>query len=128
MEVRLFKSNLDAFWGTTKNILTAVEGHPFLAIPLIIFGFIQNWTPLAAIILGVANSTPSLLIVGLSTYFLQYFSFFSVRRLIDSKPLKLLFFPLSPVIASCCIIRALIIRSQGSILWRGRKIKVTEKE
>jgi glycosyltransferase involved in cell wall biosynthesis len=124
LQVRLFKTNLDAFFGTTKNILGAVEGHIWLAIPLMILGFIQNWIPLFAVILGVLNANLFLLLVGLIAYCFQYISFFSIKRLLRFRPLKLLFFPLAPIAAACCIIRALVSHTKGSILWRGREIKV----
>jgi glycosyltransferase involved in cell wall biosynthesis len=124
LQVRLFKTNLDAFWGNTKNILVAVEGHVWLAIPLMILGFLQNWMPLIAVVLGVLNTNPLLLLVGLTTYGFQYLSFFSVRRLVRFRPLKLLFFPLVAIVAACCILRALVSHTKGSILWRGREIKV----
>ncbi len=124
LKVRLFKTNLDAFWGNTKNILVAVEGHVWLAIPLMILGFLQNWMPLLAVVLGVLNTNSLLLLVGLTTYGVQYLSFFSVRRLMRFRPLKLLFFPLVAIVAACCILRALVSHTKGSILWRGREIKV----
>ena len=124
LKVRLFKTNLDAFWGNTKNILVAVEGHVWLAIPLMILGFLQNWMPLLAVVLGVLNTNSLLLLVGLTTYGVQYLSFFSVRRLMRFRPLKLLFFPLVAIVAACCISRALVSHTKGSILWRGREIKV----
>ena len=126
LRVRLFKSNLDAFWGTTKNILGAVEGHMWLAAPLMILGFLQNWMPLFAVILGVLNANILLLLVGLISYCFQYLSFFSVKRLLRFKPLKLLFFPLAPVVAACCITRAMISHAKGTIYWREREIKVRE--
>lgn len=124
LRVRLFKNSHDAFWGTTKNILVAVEGHPWLAIPLIILGVLQNWTPLFAVALGVLNSNGLLLLVGVTTYAIQYLSFFSVRRLMGFRPLKLLFFPLAAIVSSCCILRALSYHFKGAIYWRGREIKV----
>lgn len=124
LQVRLFKTNLDAFWGNTKNILVAVEGHVWLAIPLLILGFIQNWTPLLAVVLGILKANSLLLLVGMFAYVFQYFSFFTIRRLMRFRPLKLLFFPLAAVVAACCIMRALVSHTKGSILWRGREIKV----
>ena len=124
LRVRLFKNPHDAFWGTTKNILVAVEGHPWLAIPLIILGILQNWTPLFAIALGVLNPNGLLLFVGVTTYGIQYLSFFSVRRLLGFHPLKLVFFPLAAIVAACCILRALTYHIKGTIFWRGREIKV----
>ncbi|UCF83550.1 MAG: glycosyltransferase [Desulfobacteraceae bacterium] len=124
LRVRLFKNVSDTFWGTTKNILVAVEGHPWLGIPLIILGVLQNWTPLFAVALGVLSRDGFLLLVGVATYGIQYLSFFSVQRLLDFRPLKLLFFPLAAIVAACCILRALSYHIKGAILWRGREIKV----
>jgi glycosyltransferase involved in cell wall biosynthesis len=124
LRVRLFKNNRDAFWGTTKNILVAVEGHWWLAILLIILGVVQNLAPLFAVAIGLFKTNGLLLMVGIATYGIQYFSFFSVRRLFHFHPLKLLFFPLVAVVATCCIIRALISHVKGAIFWRGREIKV----
>lgn len=124
LRVRLFKNAHDAFWGTTKNILTAVEEHLWLALPLMILGVLQNWTPLYAMTLGVVYHDGLLLQVGLAAYGLQYLSFFTVRRMVGFHPIKLLFFPLSAIVAGCCIIRALSYHYKGAIFWRGREIKV----
>jgi hypothetical protein len=124
LQVRLFKNNHDAFWGTTKNILVAVEGHLWLAIPLLILGVLQNLAPLFAVALGLLKADGLLLIVGIATYGIQYFSFFSVRRLFHFHPFKLLFFPLVAIDATCCIFRALVFHVKGAIIWRGREIKV----
>jgi glycosyltransferase involved in cell wall biosynthesis len=124
LQVRLFKNNRDAFWGTTKNILVAVEGHLWLAIPLIILGVVQNLAPLFAVALGLLKNNGPLLLIGMATYGIQYFSFFTVRRLFLFYPLKLLFFPLVAIVATCCIVRALISHTKGAIFWRGREIKV----
>jgi hypothetical protein len=125
LQVRLFKNNRDAFWGTTKNILVAVEGHLWLAVPLIILGVVQNLAPLFAMALGLLKTNLFLLITGAAAYGIQYFSFFTVRRLFRFHPLKLLFFPLSAIVATCCITQALISHVRGAILWRGREIKVS---
>jgi glycosyltransferase involved in cell wall biosynthesis len=92
LQVRLFKNNRDAFWGTTKNILVAVEGRLWLAIPLIVLGVLQNLVPLSAVALGLLKNNGPLLLIGVATYGIQYFSFFTVRRLLLFNPLKLLFF------------------------------------
>jgi chlorobactene glucosyltransferase len=126
LQVRLFKNNREAFWGTTKNILSAVEGHVWLAIPLSLVGMLQYWTPILAVSLGVLTLKPLLLIIGLSTYCIQYVSFFSVRRIFRFRPLKLLLFPLTAIVGTCCLVRALLYCSKGEIFWRGRTIRVKE--
>ncbi len=124
LRVRLFKNNSDAFWGNTKNILGAVEGNVVFALPLILLAIFQYWTPLFAIIFGYVTVNPYILFIGLSTYTIQYFSFFSVRKILSFQPLKLLFFPLVVIVATCCILRAVYYQKKGKIFWRGRAIKV----
>lgn len=108
LRVRLFKNNRDAFWGNTKNILTAVEDHVGLAVPLMLVAILQYWTPVLAMVLGVLMPNPLLLLVGLGTYAIQYVSFFTVRRILHFRPLKLLFFPLVAIVGTCCIARAIL--------------------
>lgn len=124
LQVRLFKSNRDAFWGTTKNILVAVEGHMWLAIPLIILAILQNWAPLFALAVGVLKANGPLIVLGAGSYGIQYFSFFTVRRLMRFRVLKVPFYPLVAVAATCCILRAMVYHMRGAILWRGREINV----
>jgi glycosyltransferase involved in cell wall biosynthesis len=124
LQVRLFKNNHDAFWGTTKNIMGAVEGHAGFAFPLIPVGIIQYWTPVFAVIFGSITVSPFLVFLGLSTYGIQYLSFFSVRRFLRFYPLKLFCFPLVVIVSTCCIFRALYYQRKGAILWRDRAIKV----
>jgi chlorobactene glucosyltransferase len=124
LQVRLFKNNRDAFWGTTKNILLAVEGRLWLAVPLIVLGIMQNWTPLLSLGIGIVFGNGFLLLAGIVAYGIQYLSFFSVRRLVRFRPCKLLFFPLSAIVATCCIVRALFYNARGAIFWRGREIRI----
>jgi chlorobactene glucosyltransferase len=126
VHVRLFKNNRDAFWGNTKNILSVVEGHVWLSVPLILLVILQYWTPVLAMTLGVLAPNSLLLFVGLSTYGIQYVSFFTVRRILHFHPLKLLLFPLVAIVGTCCIGRALFYHTKGKILWRGRTFKLKE--
>lgn len=124
-QVRLFKNAHDAFWGTTKNILGAVEGRPAaLALPLILLAVVQYWTPVLALVVGGLTTSPLLVVSGMSTYIIQYLSFFSIRRLISFHPVKLLCFPLVVIVSTCCILRAILYQMKGTIFWRGRAIKV----
>ncbi len=126
VQVQLFKNNRDAFWGNTKNILTAVEDQVWLAVPLMLLAFFQYWTPVLAMVLGVLIPSPLLLISGFCTYSIQYIGFFTVRRILRFDALKLLFFPLVAIVGACCITRALYYHARGEITWRGRTIKVKE--
>ena len=122
--VRLFKNSKDAFWGTTKNILSAVNGNVSLALPLIFVGVFQYWTPILCVLYGSANESIYLILVGLSTYLIQYLSFYSIRKTFTFHPIKLFAFPLVVIVSACCITRAAWNMKKGIISWRGRKIKV----
>ncbi len=126
VQVQLFKNNRDAFWGNTKNILTAVEGRVWLAVPLMLLAFIQYWTPVLAMVIGVLVPSPLLLMVGFCTYAIQYMGFFTVQRILRFDALKLLFFPLVAIVGAGCISRALYYHVRGEIRWRGRTIRVQE--
>lgn len=122
--VRMFKNAHDAFWGTTKNILGAVEGRAALALPLILVAIVLYWTPVLAVAIGIMMGDSLLTACGVGTYLIQYMSFFSIRRLVSFYPLKLLLFPLVVIVSTCCILRATYYQMKGMIFWRGRAIKV----
>ena len=120
------RTKLSSHLLNTKNILTAVGDHVWLAVPLMLLAFLQYWTPVLALVLGVLFTSPLLLVAGFCTYAIQYAGFFSVRRLLDFNATKLLFFPLVAFAGACCITRALYFHARGEISWRGRTIKVKE--
>jgi chlorobactene glucosyltransferase len=126
VKVQLFKNNRDAFWGNTKNILTAVEDRIWLALPLMLLAILQYWTPVLALVIGAFTASPVLIVIGLLTYGIQYVSFFTVRRILRFHPYKLLLFPLVAIVGACCITRALYYHVRGEIRWRGRTLKVKE--
>jgi len=95
-------------------------------VPLIPVVILQYWAPVLVVTLGVLTPNPLLLLIGLSTYGIQYVSFFIVRRILHFHPLKLLLFPLVAIVGTCCIGRALLYHTKRVILWRGRTIKVKE--
>ena len=122
--VRLFKTPREAFWGATQNILVAVGGRRWRAMPLVLLGVAPLGTPLLALALGVVNADGGLLLAGLTTYGTQYLGFFTLRRLVRFRPGPLLFFPLAAIVAACYRTRALCYSTKGVIFWRGRKIRV----
>ena len=124
LRVRLFKDARQAFWGTTKNILMAVENHIWLGVPLALFALLQFATPLLAVALGALSADALLVAIGLATYALHYGSFFVARRVLRFDPWKLFGFPLVAIVATSCIGLAIYYRAKGAIHWRGRTIKV----
>ena len=124
MTIRLFKNNIDAFWGTTKNVLLAVEGRPWLGIPLVVLSVLLFWVPFLCMGIGAATQHPVYIYPGAAIYIFQYATLFFSRGLFRFRPLKLLFFPLVVIVAGCCITRALFFYTRGSIWWKGREISV----
>ncbi|MGL1903115.1 MAG: glycosyltransferase [Fibrobacterales bacterium] len=125
LNVQLFKDNSSAFWGTTKNILTAVNGNKWLALSLIPLGICQYWVPLFTVLYGVATEQRHLYLVGLVTYLIQYLSFFTLSPFLNFNPITLIFFPLSQINATSCLIKAIYHQTKGAVLWRGRAIQIT---
>jgi chlorobactene glucosyltransferase len=125
LQVRLFKGNRDAFWGTTKNILAGLRGRLWLAPAIMMLPVLVFWSPLVAALVGAAAGEPLLSLAGLATYAVQYASLLLGRELFAFHRGKALFFPLVAVVVFCCFLRALyyyVVR--GSVLWRDRAVRV----
>ena len=127
LRVRLFKNNHEAFWGTTKNVLMAVEGQIWLALPLIVLTALIFWTPVYTLAAGILESNPLFISLGLLLYVLQYASLFLTRRVMSFSPLKLLFFPLVVIVVFFCVSRAFYYYMvKGAVIWRGRMVRIRE--
>jgi glycosyltransferase involved in cell wall biosynthesis len=125
LEVRLFKSAADAFWGPTKNVLSGLHGRTWLAPFLLLWPLVVFGTPVVSIAVGAWESHPAVLLAGLAAYVAEYASLWPSRNLFRFHPVKVLLFPLVVFSLWCCLLRALyhyVVR--GSIVWRGRAVKV----
>jgi hypothetical protein len=124
LQVRLFKGNRDAFWGTTKNILAGM-GTPWLAPVVMFLPVFVFWTPLLAAAVGIGAGNERLLVAGAATYAIQYGVLWTGRGVVRFHPAKALFFPLVAVLVICCTVRALyLLTVKGAIHWRGRTIRI----
>jgi chlorobactene glucosyltransferase len=125
LQVRLFKSAADAFWGPTKNILSRLHGRIWLAPPLLFWPLAVFWTPMAAIVAGACEGHATVFLAGCAAYGALYVSLWPSRSLFRFHPLKALFFPLLVISLWCCLLRALYHYAvRRSIVWRGRAVKV----
>lgn len=126
LQVQAFKTNRQAFWGTTKNVIMIGNGKPALALAAVALAALMLWTPWLAAIVGVLGAQPLLIGVGLATYLLQYTLLWrGGRGLMQARPGALLFFPLVVVVVACCTLCAIYYHSvKGAVLWRGRAIRV----
>ncbi|MFO0938289.1 MAG: glycosyltransferase family 2 protein [Gemmataceae bacterium] len=127
LNVRLFKGNRDAFWGTTKNILAGLRGRLWLTPLVMLLPFLVFWSPFFAVVIGVISGSLVLILAGLVTYAIQYCSLLIGRELFSFHRGKALFFPFVAVVVLCCFLRALYyFMVHGSILWRDRVVYVRE--
>jgi glycosyltransferase involved in cell wall biosynthesis len=125
LQVRLFKSAADAFWGPTKNVLSGLHGHIWLAPFVLLWPLVVFWTPVVAIVVGAWESHAAVLLAGCAAYVALYASLWPSRSLFRFHPLKALFFPLLVISFWCCLLGALYhYLAWGSIVWRGRAVKV----
>jgi hypothetical protein len=128
LQVRLFKGNRDAFWGTTKNILAGLRGRFWLAPLVMLLPVLVFWSPWLTAIVGAATGNPFLLVAGLVAYGVQYATLLSAREVFSFHFGKSLFFPLVAVVVLCCFTRAWYYYAvHGSILWRDRAVRVRER-
>lgn len=123
LALELFKNNLDALIGPTKNILMVGKGHAWVALPAAILSVPFLWSSIAAVIVGLSTGSLALIATGLMVYGLQYASFYLQRAFLDFDPFRLLFFPLVIVVVFTCTARALYYYYiRGEVMWRGRAI------
>jgi chlorobactene glucosyltransferase len=125
LQVRLFKSGTDAFWGPTKNVLSRLRGQLWRAPLLMLAPAVVFWMPLVAVAVGAWQGKLVLLLAGLVSYALQYASLWPSRWLYRFHPVRALLFPLAVISLWCCLARALCYHVvRGSVLWKGRALKV----
>jgi glycosyltransferase involved in cell wall biosynthesis len=125
LEVRLFKDNAHAFWGTTKNILASLNGRYWLAPAVMALPILVFWVPLWCVAAGWLESDWTLFGAGVIGYLLQYGLLFSGGNLFRFDPVRAAFFPLVAVSVAVCIMKALYLYLwRGELNWRGRSIRV----
>ena len=122
LEVRFFKSNREAFWGATKNILAFMD-NVWMALPAMFLPMFVYWLPLAGIVVGVLKGNPWLAAAGCSTYLVTVVTLVLARPLCRFQWRKALFFPLLVFPLVCCCLRALYYRVfKGAVAWKGRAV------
>jgi chlorobactene glucosyltransferase len=125
LQVRLFKSGSDAFWGPTKNVLSVLRGRLWLAPAVLLGTLVVFWTSLVGVAVGAWQGKPALLLAGGVAYAVQYASLWPSRWLFRFHPAGALLFPLAVLSLWCCLARALYHHAvRGTVLWRGRAVKV----
>lgn len=122
LEVRMFKGNRQAFWGTTKTFSAQARRSPWAPVASIAAAVVLLGVAPAVAALGAATGNPALLGAGAATWLFQAGTLLRARRLMRFSPLRLLLYPLGAVVVVCCATRALYLRHvRGSMEWRGRE-------
>jgi chlorobactene glucosyltransferase len=124
LSVQMFKSNKHAFWGTTKNILAAVDrlwkAVPVMFLPVVVYGF-----PVVSMVYGLSTRSWLLLLAGSLTYGIQVGAIFLVQPISRLRWPAPLCFPLAAIPIICCMSLALYQRLiHRSVLWRGRQLQL----
>jgi glycosyltransferase involved in cell wall biosynthesis len=128
LRVRLFKGNRDAFWGLTKNILSALD-HLWVAVPTMFLPVFAYWVPIATVVLGIVRQNAVMIAAGMSAYVIQVGLLLLLFRLCRIRFGKALFFPLAAIPVMCCIGKALYHRwATGAVAWRGRVLPLRSAE
>ncbi len=127
LSVRMYSGARAVFYGSIKNCLAVFGENFWLAIPLAVTFAIGGISVLAAPFVGLFTWNPTLLLLGLFVYFEVWFAVVLARSYMKANLLKLAGFivgmPLIMGAASVAIYQAVFY---GSVLWRGRAIRVTE--
>jgi hypothetical protein len=126
LQVQAFKTNRQAFWGTTKNVMMIGNGKPVLALAAVLISALLFWTPWATVVIGALQPSALLICIGLATYVTQYLLLrFVGQGMTQVRAGALLFFPLVVAVVTCCTLRAIYYRSiKGAVMWRGRAIRI----
>ncbi|TWT83994.1 4,4'-diaponeurosporenoate glycosyltransferase [Planctomycetes bacterium CA13] len=127
MSVRLFKSNHDAFWGFTKNILGALDrvtmALPLMFLPLVVYG-----VPILTFVLGCQARNTWMMATGLGAYLTQACLLLPAARLSRIQWAKAICFPAAAIPVFCCFAKALYHHYlHGGVYWRGRVLSRNEK-
>jgi hypothetical protein len=125
LSVRLYKDNRHAFWGTTKNVLTGLNGRLWMAPAVMFVPVLVFWIPLYCGLTGAMEKNFGLVAAAAAIYALQLAMIWSSRRLFEFHPAKVLLFPLVAIPTFCCMMRALYLYClRGAVEWRGRTVRV----
>ena len=120
LDVRLFNTNREAFWGLTKNVLAGLRS-PWQAVPLAIYVVLVYGLPPLAILVGTLRWDWGLFVSGLGVYAVQFSLVTLLRPLARVRWSQAWAFPLAMIPLLCCLVAALYyrVRHQG-VYWRGR--------
>lgn len=127
LSVRMFTSARAVFYGVIKNCLAVFGENFWLAVPLAITFAIGAVSVLAAPFVGLIWRHPTLFSLGVFVYFEVWLAMVLARSYMRTNLLKLAGFVIgTPLMFVAALVATYQAIFYGSILWRGRAIRVSE--
>ncbi|MDB4976984.1 MAG: glycosyl transferase [Myxococcaceae bacterium] len=127
LSVRLYNSPRAVFYGVIKNCLAVFGENFWLAIPLALTFAVGGLSVLAAPFVGLFLLNPTLLALGLFVYFEVWLAVVLARSYMHTNLFKLAGFVVGvPLLIGAALMATYQAVFYGSVLWRGRAIRVTE--
>lgn len=127
LSVRLYNSSRAVFYGSIKNCLAVFGENFWLAVPLALTFAIGGLSVLSAPFVGLLTLNPTLLALGLFVYFEVWLAVVLARSYMQTNLFKLAGFVIGvPLLLGAAAVATYQAVFYGSVLWRGRAIRVTE--
>jgi glycosyltransferase involved in cell wall biosynthesis len=127
LSVRIYTSARAVFYGSIKNCLAVFGENFWLAIPLALTFALGGLSVLAAPFAGILLLNPTLFALGVFVYFEVWLAVVLARSYMRTNLLKLAAFVVGvPILLGAAIVATYQAVFYGSVLWRGRAIRVTE--
>lgn len=127
LSVRMYSSARAVFYGSIKNCLAVFGENFWLAVPLAMTFAIGGLSVLAAPFVGLFAMHPTLLALGLFVYFEVWLAVVLARSYMKTNLFKLAGFVVGvPILVGAACVATYQAVFYGSVLWRGRAIRVTE--
>ena len=128
LSVRMYSDARAVFYGAIKNCLAVFGENFWLAVPLALTFAIGGISVLAAPFVGLFAMHPTLLVLGLVVYFEVWLGVVIARSYMRANLLKLAGFVVGvPLLVGAALVATYQAVFYGSVLWRGRAIRVTEQ-
>jgi glycosyltransferase involved in cell wall biosynthesis len=127
LSVRMYNGPRAVFYGCIKNCLAVFGDNFWLAVPLAVTFGIGSLSVLSAPFVGLVTLNPLLVGLGLFVFFEVWLAVVLARSYMRTDLVKLAgWFVGSPVLLAAAMVAMYQAVFYGSVLWRGRAIRVTE--
>jgi glycosyltransferase involved in cell wall biosynthesis len=127
LSVRMYNDARAVFYGAIKNCLAVFGENFWLAVPLAMTFAIGGISVLAAPFVGLFTMHPTLLALGLFVYLEVWLGVVIARSYMKTNLFKLAGFVVGvPLLLGAAMVATYQAVFYGSVLWRGRAIRVTE--